>query len=79
MSQVEVQLKNASQAKVYVCVCVGVRVHVCVRVWVCGCVCVTDGRTGLNTTLTFLTESHSTQYITSHEGITEDPLELKIN
>lgn len=33
MSQVEVQLKNASQAKVYVCVCVGV--HVCVRVWVC--------------------------------------------
>lgn len=68
MSQMEVQLKNSSQALVSVCLSM------------CVCVCVTDGRTGLNTsTLTFLTEPHSTRYITSHEGITENPLELKIN
>lgn len=63
------------------CMCAFVWVCVCMCAYVCVgvCVCVTDGRTGLNTTLTFLTESHSTQYISSHEGITEDPLELKIN
>lgn len=40
MSQVEVQLKNASQAKVYVCVCVGVHGCACVRTCVGVGVCV---------------------------------------